>query len=110
MPHKRNPIDAIRALAAADIAGGAARMIVGARPHELDRGLGSWHVEWVALPLLFRSAAAAFEAAEGIFETIEIDTAAMAARAVTAASDTNELDTRLIDRVLDESKQVLEDR
>lgn len=109
MSHKRNPIDAIRALAAADIASGAAGMIVGARSHELDRGLGSWHVEWVALPLLFRSAAAAFEAAESIFETLEIDGAAMAARAVAGDGEDPAFDTRLIDRVLDESKHVLEE-
>lgn len=103
---KRNPIDAVRALAAADICHGAAEMILGARPHELDRALGSWHVEWVALPLLFRSASAALEAATSMFETMEIDGAAMDSR---VGQPPDELDATQVDRVLDAYKRIVEE-
>ncbi|HET7846805.1 MAG TPA: lyase family protein [Acidimicrobiia bacterium] len=80
MSGKRNPIDSIRALASAEACHGAAAMITGAKPHELDRGLGSWHVEWYALPILFQTASAVFEAVGDSLETLEIDGDAMAAR------------------------------
>ena len=80
MSGKRNPIDPIRALATAEACRGAAAMITGARPHELDRGLGSWHVEWYALPILFQTASAVFEAVGDSLETMEVDGDVMAAR------------------------------
>jgi 3-carboxy-cis,cis-muconate cycloisomerase len=80
MPHKRNPIDAILALAAADACQGAAAMITQGRPHELDRGLGSWHLEWFALPLVFHTAAAEFQAMQRLLGTLDADPAAMASR------------------------------
>ncbi len=62
MAHKRNPIDAVRALAAADACHGAASIITAARPHEFERAAGSWHAEWFAIPLVFHTAAAALDA------------------------------------------------
>jgi 3-carboxy-cis,cis-muconate cycloisomerase len=104
VPDKRNPIDAIRALAAADMCHGAAEMILGARPHELDRALGAWHVEWVALPLLFRSASAALEAAASMFETMKIDGAAMDSR---VDNPPGELDVRQVDGVLQSYEEII---
>ncbi|MEX2623263.1 MAG: lyase family protein [Acidimicrobiia bacterium] len=80
MAGKRNPIDPIRALAAADACRGAAAMITQARPHELDRALGSWQVEWLAVPLVFQTAAAACEAMEQALATLEVDGGRMASR------------------------------
>ncbi len=80
MSGKRNPIDPVRALASAEACRGAAAMITRAKPHELDRGLGSWHVEWYALPILFQTASAVFEALGDSLETLEIDGEAMAAQ------------------------------
>jgi len=77
---KRNPIDPIRALATAEACRGAAAMITRAKPHELDRGLGSWHVEFYALPILFQTASAVLEALGDSLETLEIDGEAMAAK------------------------------
>lgn len=75
-------------------------MVTGAGPHELDRAVGAWHVEWVALPLLFRSASAALESAESFLDTLEIDPEAMSGRADAQAQGTDDLDPRQIDRVL----------
>jgi len=55
-------------------------MITGAKPHELDRGLGSLHVEWYALPIVFQTASAVFAAVGDSLETMEVDGDAMAAR------------------------------
>ncbi len=59
---KRNPIDAMRAMAAAEVCLGCSTVITHAKPHELERGLGSWHAEWFAVPLVFQTAGAAMEA------------------------------------------------
>ena len=59
---KRNPIDSMRATAAAEACLGVASVVLHAKPHELERGLGSWHAEWFALPLVFQTAGAAMEA------------------------------------------------
>jgi 3-carboxy-cis,cis-muconate cycloisomerase len=91
MPGKRNPVDAIRALAAADASRGAAAMITQGRPHELDRALGSWHVEWVALPLLFHTAAAALDGVERLIGSIRVESETMTGRVATE------------DRILDSS-------
>jgi 3-carboxy-cis,cis-muconate cycloisomerase len=62
MPHKRNPMLAVRAVAAARACHGVATVITGAPPHELERAAGSWHAEWFALPLVFHTASAVLEA------------------------------------------------
>ena len=80
MAGKRNPIDPIRALAAFDACRGAAAMITQARPHELDRALGAWQVEWLAVPLVFQTAAAVCEAMEQALATLEVDGERMASR------------------------------
>lgn len=78
IPGKRNPIDPVRALAAADVFRGAAGMITAAAPTALDRGLGTWHVEWYALPLVFGSAAATLEAVGNSLHSLQVDADAMA--------------------------------
>lgn len=97
IPGKKNPIDVVRVVAAADVCHGAAAMIDRAGPHELDRAMGSWHVEWVALPLLFSSASAAVEATASLLESLDVHTEVMASR----AGEAPRLDPALIDRVLD---------
>ena len=96
MAEKRNPIDAIRAVAAAEACTGAASMVAGARSSELDRGVGGWHVEWLALPLVFQTAAASVEAMTTCLQSLEVDSGQMASRAGAAPA----LDPRLIDRVV----------
>lgn len=77
MPAKRNPIDAIHTVAAASACSGFATMVIGGR-HELDRGLGGWHVEWLALPMLFHTSSAAASALHVSLESLEVDVEAMA--------------------------------
>ena len=62
MAHKRNPIAAISARAAAMQAPGlVATLVQAAGSHELERAAGAWHAEWPALNQLLRSAGSAVE-------------------------------------------------
>ena len=72
MPGKRNPIDVVRAIAAADACGGAASVITRGRPHELERGVGGWHAEWLAVPLVLHTSGAAVEAMGAAVATLEV--------------------------------------
>ncbi|MFA9430243.1 lyase family protein [Egicoccus sp. AB-alg2] len=60
MPHKRNPVHATGARAAARLAQGEAQVLLAAAAnHELERAAGAWQAEWVALPsALVRTAGA----------------------------------------------------
>jgi 3-carboxy-cis,cis-muconate cycloisomerase len=69
---KRNPIDAMRAMAAAEVCLGVSTVITHAKPHELERGLGSWHAEWFAVPIVFQTAAAAMEAIGAALSSLEV--------------------------------------
>jgi 3-carboxy-cis,cis-muconate cycloisomerase len=105
MGEKRNPIDSIRAVAAAELATAAAGMITGARLSQLDRGIGGWHAEWVALPLTFQSTAATVEAMTSCLGSIEIDAKTMSSR----VDEASPVDRRLIERILAEFERVAEE-
>jgi 3-carboxy-cis,cis-muconate cycloisomerase len=87
MAGKRNPFDSVRAIAAADACAAMLGALVGARPPELQRGLGGWHLEWLAVPMVFMTAGAALDAMARCADTIEVDGGAMEAHARAAAGD-----------------------
>jgi 3-carboxy-cis,cis-muconate cycloisomerase len=97
MAGKQNPMDSIRAVTAAEICTAAAQVITAGRLNELERGVGGWHAEWAALPLVFQRAAAATEAITGCLTSLEVDADRMSAPVDTRP----EIDPRLIDNVLD---------
>ena len=74
---KRNPIDAMRAMAAAEACLGVSTIITHAKPHELERGLGSWHAEWFAIPLVFQTAAAAMDAIGAALASLDVEPSAL---------------------------------
>lgn len=96
MADKRNPLDSIRALAAADACRGVAAIITQSRPHELDRGVGSWHAEWFALPLVFQTAAAVFQSVERLLESLEVIPETMDSR---VPSETPPDETAMADQI-----------
>ncbi len=49
MPHKRNPIAAISALASAQRAPGLVATLLGSMAHEHERAAGPWHAEWLPM-------------------------------------------------------------
>jgi len=106
IPHKKNPIDSVRALAAADVCHGAAAIVRGGRPHELDRSLGSWQAEWAAIPLLFSSASGVIEATNTLLASLEVNASAMNWRAGETETPPN---TDLIDTVLARYHQLVGD-
>jgi 3-carboxy-cis,cis-muconate cycloisomerase len=103
MPGKRNPIDSVRAIAAAASCSGFATMIMGAPTNELDRGVGGWHVEWLAVPMLFHTAGAAVASMEVCLSTLEVDRERMSS----AAGQRDANGEELIDRVLDRFRHVI---
>ncbi|WP_280400213.1 3-carboxy-cis,cis-muconate cycloisomerase [Nocardia carnea] len=54
MPHKRNPIAAITARAAARRVPGLVAAALGAMDHEMQRAAGAWHAEWETVTDLLR--------------------------------------------------------
>lgn len=91
MEGKRNPIDSIRAVAAAAACGGALAMLTSAPPHQLDRGVGPWHVEWLALPLLFQTAGAAADSIATCLASLEVNAERMSG-SVEAAAPIGQID------------------
>jgi len=100
MSEKRNPIDATRAVAAASACSGAATMLRCTPPGELDRAVGAWHVEWIALPLVFRTAGAAIEAISRCLDSLEVDEEAMSRRVEADQSTLSAIVAPQIDSVL----------
>jgi 3-carboxy-cis,cis-muconate cycloisomerase len=79
MPHKRNPVAAARALAAATMAPNLAATIMAAQVQDHERSAGPWHAEWPTLPTLQLVTSGALAAIAEIAEGLEIDVARMRA-------------------------------
>ena len=73
MPHKRNPVGASVAIAAAVRAPGLVATMLGAMPQEHERGIGGWQAEWTTLPELVLLTAGASRAIATVIEGLEID-------------------------------------
>jgi 3-carboxy-cis,cis-muconate cycloisomerase len=79
MPHKRNPVAAICAVACAQQAPGLAATLLGAMAHEHERAAGPWHAEWRPLGELLRSTGSAVAWLRESLEGLEVDVARMRA-------------------------------
>ena len=79
MPHKRNPVRAAVALAAAVRAPGLVATMLAAMPQEHERGLGGWQAEWDTMPELVGVAADAARAMAEALEGLVVDAARMRA-------------------------------
>ena len=79
MPHKRNPVAAMIALAAAGRTPHAAAALLGAMGQQHERGLGNWQAELAEWPGLFLSAHGALSALNEAFAGLQVDTARMRA-------------------------------
>jgi 3-carboxy-cis,cis-muconate cycloisomerase len=74
MPHKRNPVHATAARAAARLALGELDVLVrAAGDHELERAAGAWQAEWVALPSAFVRTAGAVARLRAALAALEVD-------------------------------------
>jgi 3-carboxy-cis,cis-muconate cycloisomerase len=79
MPHKRNPVAAATALAAATMAPHLAATIFAAQVQDHERSAGPWHAEWPVLPSLLLVTSGALAAIVDIAEGMEVDAARMRA-------------------------------
>jgi 3-carboxy-cis,cis-muconate cycloisomerase len=79
MPHKRNPVAAASALAAATMAPNLAATIFAAQVGDHERSAGPWHAEWPTLPALLLVSSGALASILDIAEGLEVDVARMRA-------------------------------
>lgn len=79
MPQKRNPVEAVAALACARLAVGDAATVLAAGVGEHERAAGAWQAEWEALPALFRHTAGAVEWVRRALVGLQVDAERMRA-------------------------------
>src|SRR3989440_5925055 len=79
MPQKRNPVDAISAIASARLAVGVVPVLLSAMAQEHERAAGAWQAEWAAIPTLFRFTAGAVERVRSAIVDLQIDSVRMKA-------------------------------
>ncbi len=79
MPHKRNPVRAVRAVAAAVQAPGLVATMFAAMMQEHERAAGAWQAEWETLPRLAMLTADAATAIADALADLDVDTARMRA-------------------------------
>src|SRR5438128_7903843 len=77
MPHKRNPVAAASALAAATMAPNLAATIFAAQVQDHERSAGPWHAEWPTLPTLLLVTSGGLAAIVDIAKGLEVDAARM---------------------------------
>lgn len=73
LPHKRNPVAAVAASAAAAQAPGLVATLLAASAHEHQRAAGSWHAEWRPLTELLRAAGSAVRWLRTSLERLRVD-------------------------------------
>ena len=73
MPHKRNPVNCLVALAGAKRTPHLLATLLDAMPHEHERALGGWQVEWVTIPAIFEVAAGSISAVADMCEGLEVN-------------------------------------
>lgn len=79
MPHKRNPVAAATALAAATLAPNLAATVLAAQVGDHERSAGPWHAEWPTMPSLLLVSSGALAAIVDIAEGLEVDASRMRA-------------------------------
>jgi len=77
MPHKRNPVSSMIALAAANRAPHHASALLAAMAQQHERGLGNWQAELAEWPALFLGAHGAITALNDAFAGLVVDTTRM---------------------------------
>ena len=74
LPHKRNPVAAVAALACAEQAPGLVATLLAAMVQEHERAAGSWHAEWRPFTDLLRATGSAAAWLRDCLEHLEVDT------------------------------------
>ncbi|GAA3092584.1 3-carboxy-cis,cis-muconate cycloisomerase [Streptosporangium carneum] len=79
MPHKRNPVGAMSALACVQRVPGLVASVLGGMAHEHERATGLWQAEWETLSDLLRLTGSAASWLREALEGLTVDTARMRA-------------------------------
>ncbi|HEX7866145.1 MAG TPA: 3-carboxy-cis,cis-muconate cycloisomerase [Variovorax sp.] len=79
MPHKRNPVASMVAIAAAHRAPQRVAALLGAMPQQHERALGAWQAELAEWPQLLMSAHGSVRAMAGALPGLQVDVARMRA-------------------------------
>lgn len=79
MPHKRNPVRCMAAIAAGVRAPGLLATLLSGAVQEHERALGGWQAEWPALPELVKLSGGAIAAMADAIEGLHVDAARMRA-------------------------------
>jgi len=77
MPHKRNPVDAVAAIAAARLSTALVPVLIGGMAQEHERAAGTWQTEWAAIPELFGYTAGAVARVRQSLDGLEVNAARM---------------------------------
>lgn len=72
MPHKRNPVDAVMAIAAARLTLGTLPVLLSGMVAEHERAAGGWQAEWVALPQIVMATAGAVARVRALVEGLQV--------------------------------------
>jgi 3-carboxy-cis,cis-muconate cycloisomerase len=73
LPHKRNPVAAVAAVACAEQAPGLVATLLAAMVQEHERAAGAWHAEWRPLTELLRTTGSAAAWLRDCLERLEVD-------------------------------------
>jgi 3-carboxy-cis,cis-muconate cycloisomerase len=79
LPHKRNPVGAVAALACAERGPGLVATILAAMVQEHERAAGAWQAEWEPMLELLRLAGSGAAAVRGCVSCLEVDPGKMRA-------------------------------
>lgn len=87
MSHKANPVDAMRAMSAANLAVAAAAGLLTGSPPRLERDAGAWQAEWHLLAEVFGTTAVSVQSVSRALATVEVDGPRMMANLERALGD-----------------------
>lgn len=102
MPHKRNPVEAVRARACARRVQAAAGLLLrGVSDHEHERAAGAWHAEWAPLSDALACTGGGAAAAREMLERLEVRPDRMRANSSGDPGQHVAAAARLVDRALE---------
>ncbi|MGH8038199.1 MAG: 3-carboxy-cis,cis-muconate cycloisomerase [Stenotrophomonas sp.] len=79
MPHKRNPVGCVAAIAAATRVPGLLSTLFAAMPQPHERAAGQWHAEWETVPEIVRLCAGSLAQVSMVVQGLQLDRARMLA-------------------------------
>jgi 3-carboxy-cis,cis-muconate cycloisomerase len=77
MPHKRNPVGCVAAIAAASRVPGLVSTLFAAMPQPHERAAGQWHAEWETVPEIVRLCAGSLAQVTVVVQGLQLDRARM---------------------------------